>query len=122
MITLEQIKTLNEQLAKTKKDIAEYLKSNTVSDEEKWTILTELDVSLLPRGRCYVDYPELLKNNIECCDLYFERYETIDVIEKIYDRVIEGKEGEEPKFQNVNLEKLKKDIIAEGIRTFIYDW
>jgi hypothetical protein len=118
-----QIDRLNSEFANTKENVERTLSNPNVSNEDKWELLTKLDKGLLPSEVYAISLPELDKNDIEFYDDFnFERYETIDVIEEIYERVIEEQEGGTAKFSEVDLEQLKKEIIESGVRTFINDW
>ena len=91
------------------------------TSEQKWKLLSELSAEVLPSNPWVLHFRELEKNGIEYYDdLYKDRGVIIDVVNDIYDHIEACRRN--GRYENIDMEQLKKEIIEQGYRTFVNDW
>lgn len=109
------------QLRMIESEVKEYIiqtiKNKNISLEDRWNLFIQ-NKNLFPIRSFLVYYPEIETNDINYYDDFgYEKYQTIYVDELM--NVIE--EGNDSKF-NLDLNKLKEEIMVSRYSGFVFDW
>lgn len=109
------------QLRMIESEVKEYIiqtiKNKNISLEDRWNLFIQ-NKNLFPIRSFLVYYPEIETNDINYYDDFgYERHQTVDVVELV--ELIE--EGDYLKF-NIDLNKLKEEIMESRYSGFVFDW
>lgn len=121
-MTIDNVDELNDQISiflKFEKDLKDYLivyfKNKSISLEDRWATFERIG-HIFPIHPWYISLKELDSNNLEWYDDFgYDRYRTVhfrDVVQTI----------EENYTTDVDLNKLKEQILETGCFGFNYDW
>jgi hypothetical protein len=113
----ERVKVFKDEKNSLLKDLIDYFKNNNETLEDRWKLFEE-SRELFPRYSWVMDIREIEVNDGNYYDDFgYDRHQTVDLVDLVY-RI----EDYPAKYSKFNVEQVKKEILASGYGSFIFDW
>jgi hypothetical protein len=121
-MVIDNVDELNDQISKFlkfEKDLKDYLigyfKNKSISLEDRWATFERIG-NIFPIHPWYISLKELDNNDLEWyADFGYDRYRTVEFLEVV-------QTIEENDYMDVDLNRLKEEILESGYFGFTHDW